>query len=115
MQEPSGYKTILLEQPSYFVMGTLVAFLLSYIIWYFAHRLRRGRANRIVSGAELVERSVSRGPGGIVSLLAAAMIGFFSYKFYTGFIAVETGPDRILLHYPWPRPAKTILKQDVSA
>ena len=41
-------------------------------------------------------------------------IGFLSYKFYTGFIAVEIRPDRILLHYPWPRPAKTILRQDVT-
>src|SRR5260370_746467 len=97
MQETLEYKIILLEKPLYFGMDTLVAFLLSYIIWYFVHRFRRRQATRILRGAEAVQRRVARGPGGFVTLMAAALIGFFCYKFYTGFIAVEIRPDRILL------------------
>ena len=115
MAETLAYKTIVLERPLYFVMFVLMAFLSSYIIWYFVHRARRGRASGVVRGAALAERSTSSGgTGGFAALMAAVMIVFFAQRFYREFHAVELRPDGIRLLYPWPRPPVTILKRDVE-
>jgi hypothetical protein len=106
-----NHQKIVLDQPNYFVVSAFTAFLFSFIILYLYGRFWRRYARNQVRGAALVERSLYKRLPGFYAFIVGALIVFFVYKFYTAFVAVEMLPDRILLAFPWPRPAVTLLKK----
>ncbi|HSU52845.1 MAG TPA: hypothetical protein VLT36_02155 [Candidatus Dormibacteraeota bacterium] len=117
MQAGNGYQLIVLDKPPYVVMVIMFGFLSAYIVWYFAHRLRvrhPKEPTKLIRGAELLQRSNWQGPSAFVCLLIAAFMLWLGRTLYREFVAVEFRADRILLHYPWPRPPKSVLKDDIK-